>query len=78
MAQVRFHSARRWEAGAVKNRDAIFLGQKTQRHGKIEIAAVEILVEFVPGIQTFNSTFSVIIAVALLLKHITQTRIDQV
>jgi hypothetical protein len=67
-----------WEAGAVKNRDANFLEQKTQRHGKIEIAAVQILVEFVPGIQTFNSTFSVIIAVALLLKHITQTRIDQV
>jgi hypothetical protein len=60
-------------------RCARFYGSfRNDRHGKIEIAAVEILVEFVPGIQTFNSTFPVIIAVALLLKHITQTRIDQV
>ena len=51
---------------------------KKLRDGKIEIAGVEILVEFVPGIQTFVSTCPVIIAVALLLKHMTQTRIDQV
>jgi hypothetical protein len=37
---------REWEAGAVKNRDANFLERKTRRHGKIEIAAVEILVNF--------------------------------